>query len=233
MNSLSANLTSLRETTSMIDQQLRADIDDLYDGTINRTHHGHLQDMVNMLVKTKANRSEFETLKQQVSTLSRDTTDSISQLTRNVTTLGRSVQSVNDSLASKAERQDLTELKNRVDTLDTDLETLDDAVEGLKTSKAEKSELEGIQNESNSLDGRLTQHISSSQETHDQLAADVSDNKNQIDANTNEITDAESSISQLQTQVAASSFAPTASWKNTVISVSLTFGTILMTIHFT
>lgn len=231
-DSLSANLTSLSETTSMIDQGLRADVDDLADG-INRTYHTQLQDMVNMLAKNKANQSEFETLKQQLSTLSQDTRDSISQLTGNVTTLGRSVQSVNDNLTSKAERQDLTKLTNHVDTLGTGLETLNDTVDGLKTSKAEKSEFEDIQNESNGLDGRLTQHISSSEEMHDQLAADISDNKNQIDANTNEITDAESSISQLQTQVAASSFGPTASWKNTVISVSLTFGTILMTIHFT
>ncbi|CAI8032767.1 hypothetical protein GBAR_LOCUS18499 [Geodia barretti] len=77
-DSLSANLTSLRSTTSRIDQKLRYDIDDLAGGTINRTHHDELQDIVNMFAETKANLSDLKALEKRVSNLSRDINGSIS-----------------------------------------------------------------------------------------------------------------------------------------------------------
>jgi hypothetical protein len=207
---LSANLTSLRNTTSRTDRQLRYDIDDLADGTINRTHHDELQDIVNMFAETKANLSDLKALEKEVSTLSRDINGSISELTRDLTTLGETVQTV----AATVEEQDVDALTNRVGNLDRDLGMLNDTV------NAERSEVEQLQSESSSLDGKVTEHISSSQETHNQLASDITDNENQINANTNEISDVEDSISQLQTQSSAYSLGTTSSWM-IAITVSL------------
>ena len=213
---LSANLTSLRNTTSRTDRQLRYDIDDLADGTINQTHHDELQDIVNMFAETKANLSDLKALEKEVSTLSRDINGSISELTRDLTTLGETVQRV----AATVEEQDVDALTDHVGNLDRDLGMLKDTVNELKTNKSERSEVEQLQSESSSLDGKVTEHISSSQETHDQLASNITDNENQINANTNEISDVEDSISQLQTQSSAYSLGTTSSWM-IAITVSL------------
>jgi chromosome segregation ATPase len=216
-DSLSANLTSLRNTTSRIDQKLRYDIDDLAGGTINRTHHDELQEIVNMFAETKANLSDLKALEKRVSNLSRDINGSISELTRGLTTLGETVQTV----AAVVEEQDVDALTNEVGNLDRDLGTLNKTVNELKV------EVEQLQNESSSLDGKVTEHISSSQETHDQLASDITDNENQINANKKEISDVEDSISQLQTQSSAYSLGIASSWM-----MAITVSLVLLNIVF-
>jgi chromosome segregation ATPase len=221
LDSLSANLTSLRSTTSRIDQKLRYDIDDLADGTINRTHHDELQEIVNMFAETKANLSDLKALEKRVYNLSRDINGSISELTRDLTTLGVALGETVQTVAAVVEEQDVDALTNEVGNLDRDLGTLNKTVNELK---AEKSQL---QNESRSLDGKVTEHISSSQETHDQLTSDITENENQINANTKEISDVEDSISQLQTQSSAYSLGIASSWM-----MAITVSLVLLNIVF-
>jgi chromosome segregation ATPase len=216
-DSLSANLSSLRSTTSRIDQKLRYDIDDLANGT----HHEELQDIVNMFAETKANLSDLKALEKRVYNLSRDINGSISELTRDLTTLGVALGETVQTVAAVVEEQDVDALTNEVGNLDRDLGTLNKTVNELK---AEKSQL---QNESRSLDGKVTEHISSSQETHDQLTSDITENENQINANTKEISDVEDSISQLQTQSSAYSLGIASSWM-----MAITVSLVLLNIVF-
>ena len=223
--SLSANLTSLRANTYRILTELRYDIDDLEDGTVNRTHHDELRDIVNMFADTKANLSDLVALERAVSKLSRDINGSISELTRNITSLDRAVQTISGDLATTPQVQDLTTLTARVESLDSKFGTLESTVDGLNTSKAKQTDLEKLQN---SVDEKLTGHISSAQEEHDQLESDISDNENQIRVNTGEISGVENSISQLQ-QVSASSLSLVYSWVTLVVSVTLALLGIIFT----
>ena len=223
--SLSANFTSLRANTYRILTELRYDIDDLEDGTVNRTHHDELRDIVNMFADTKANLSDLVALERAVSKLSWDINGSISELTRNITSLDRAVQTISGDLATTPQVQDLTTLTARVESLDSKFGTLESTVDGLNTSKAKQTDLEKLQN---SVDEKLTGHISSAQEEHDQLESDISDNENQIRVNTGEISGVENSISQLQ-QVSASSLSLVYSWVTLVVSVTLALLGIIFT----
>ena len=210
---LTANLTSLREATARADQELRKEIDDLADGTINRTHHDELQDIVNMFAATKANQSDFEALQAKVAILSEDMQSSIDTLNHNITSLKRDMQ---------VGERDIAELNGRVATLEGVLDVLEQTVDSLKRGKANATELEDLQEKEKGLDDRVTTHISSSQATHEELSSDITGNEGAILSMSDRISSVETSISDLETQVSDSTQEIRGSYVTTVISVLVT-----------
>ena len=206
---LTANLASLREATARADQELRKEIDDLADGTINRTHHDELQDIVNMFAATKANQSDFEALQAKVASLS-EITDT---LNHNITSLKRDMQ---------VGERDIAELNGRVATLEGVLDVLEQTVDSLKRGKANATELEDLQEKEKGLDDRVTTHISSSQATHEELSSDITGNEEAILSMSDRISSVETSISELETQVSDSTQEIRGSYVTTVISVLVT-----------
>ena len=210
---LTANLASLREATARADQELRKEIDDLADGTINRTHHDELQDIVNMFAATKANQSDFEALQAKVAILSEDMQSSIDTLNHNITSLKRDIQ---------VGERDIAELNGRVATLEGVLDVLEQTVDSLKRGKANATELEDLQEKEKGLDDRVTTHISSSQATHEGLSSDITWNEGAILSMSDRISSVETSISDLETQVSDSTQEIRGSYVTTVISVLVT-----------
>ena len=210
---LTANLTSLREATARADQELREEIDDLADGTINRTHHDELQDIVNMFAATKANQSDFEALQAKVAILSENMQSSIDTLNHNITSLKRDMQ---------VGERDIAELNGRVATLEGVLDVLEQTVDSLKRGKANATELEDLQEKEKGLDDRVTTHISSSQDTHEEISSDITGNKEAIQSMSDRISSVETSISELETQVSDSTQEIRGLYVTTVISVLVT-----------
>jgi chromosome segregation ATPase len=225
---LAANLASLRADTSRADEEIWEEIEDLADGTVNRTHHNALQQIVDMFASTKANQSDFEALASEVAKLEH-------KVTLNVTTIERNVQSLDASLATKAEKQEVSRLSSRITAIEEIDEALESTVESLKTSKAGQSELVQLQGKIASLNTTtakikdlsmlnemVTSHVASATDTHNQLSSDIGDNEDEIENVESRISAAESEIQQLETEVSASSPALVASWMMVVISLSVT-----------
>ena len=195
---LSDNVTSLRETTSVVDEEIRGELSDLADNTVRtsdfletvgsiynttvviQTHIVQLTQRLTSLahnttvaLSTKADQHEVNTLSEQLTTLSEETV-------RKTT-----FQSAIDSLStSKAEQSDLDSLEGRVDHLED--------------TTAKKDQLSSLEHE-------VTNHISGSQSTHNQLSSRIGSNDDDIESNRWRIGVAESDIDQLQADVADSS----------------------------
>ena len=217
--SLSANLTLLREETERNELELWAEIEYLSDGTINQTHHNALQDIVNMFAAKKANQSDLEALEAKFNTLS-STTDgmqsSIDELTQTVSSLESNVQDNSELLATKASEQALNEVTASLGEKEEEIEALKATV----NSKADKTDVEDLQEEERDLDERVTTYMSSSQRTHSQLSSNITANDNDIERNKARISVVEGSIGQLETQVSGSPL-PGATWLNIIICMSV------------
>lgn len=208
---LSTNVTILSRTTSQRDRELRDEIDDLTDGSINRTHHDELQDIVNMFAQTKANQSDLETLSNFVSTLSitvQQTQGNVTQLHTNLSRIETMDQALEEELQTKAEEEAVTLLTDRVTTLEDTSVELRETVTSLKQIKANKTALGLVKERVRNLDRNMTDHISASAD----FDSDIKHNKDDIKTNTRDITN-----------IKNSSFLPLASSFNTLLfCVSLT-----------
>ena len=187
-DSLSINVTILRESTALEDETLHAEIEALADGSLNLTHHDQLKILIEQFALTKANQTDFEDLAFDVVTLANGTVrtndfnqlaetvdgidhttmiiqDNISDLALNFTTLKSNVSHLNSVLVMKADQQQVDTLEDKLATLvNTTVERstfklLQDRVESLATNKANQSTLEQLKETVELLNKTTTDEI--------------------------------------------------------------------------
>ena len=242
---LSHDLTLLRESTTREDEEIREDIDELSDSALNQTHYDQLQDGIDRLEESKADQTALEELDSTVNELTNSTMKLqriFWELALNVTTLE---QHTSEALATKADQRDIDSLSDRLTALsDTTVTTetferLEDRVETLSTNKAEQSDLNELKGTVDHLDatcarkykvdqleGRVTSHITSSDDKHEELASDISDNDGSIQINSRRIGNVENAIQQDDTETSAASHVLTSSWMITIVTlVTITINT--------
>ena len=150
-----------------------------------------------------------------------NTQEDIVELTMNVTTLTHNIHHINITLARKADQNAVESLTLKLDSLsDTTVRTttFDSAIQTLTTDKADQSDLESLQEKVNYLDytkatkyelntlkATVTQHITSSNTTHNQLSSDITSNSHHIESNTHRIEHVEDELEQLKDDNADSS----------------------------
>jgi chromosome segregation ATPase len=113
----------------------------------------------------------------------------------------------------------------------TAFETLEENVQSLATSKADQASLDQLKSTVNQLDDasakqqalhslgeKVSDHISSSRQTHDQHDSHISDNGHKIQSNTDRINSVEDEIQDLKTD---STSGLTASWKSIISSTAV------------
>ena len=83
-DTLSKNLTLVAEASSREDDEIRQEIQDLTNNSLNQTHIKELQDIIAMFANTKTNQSDFEELVSHVTAL-QNSTDTLSQTVENTT----------------------------------------------------------------------------------------------------------------------------------------------------
>ena len=161
------------------------------------------------------------------------------RLAENVSTLEYHLGLINITLTSKADQSGVDQLTERLTTLsDTTVtnevfETLAGTVQTLKTSKADRSSLSELettvnhisdtaakQSELRTLSGTVSDHITSSQNEHDQLTSNISANDRKIWANTDRISGVNNDVTRLDAKV-NSTPGLTASWMTLCAAVSL------------
>ena len=136
---LSDDVTSLREDTSQADEDIREDLNDLANNTLQ--HYHQLQDDIDKLKHSKANQNNFEELVVHVNDLADSTVqttdfhqaidainkttrgiqEDIVELTMNVTTLTHHIHQINITLASKADQVVLHQLTEKLSTLEASM----------------------------------------------------------------------------------------------------------------
>ena len=243
---LSGNLTLLRESLARDYEEIHEDLAELSGSALNYTHHDQLQRGIDRLEASKANQTALEEVVLTVSNLENSTV-SISklvvQVALNVTTLE---QHTREALTTKADQRDIDSLSDRLTALsDTTVtretfERLEDRVETLSTNKAEQSDLKGTvdhldatcarEYKVDQLEGRVTSHIKSSDDKHEELASDISDNDGSIQINSRRIGNVENAIRQDDTETSAASHVLTSSWIITIVTlVTITINTCFYT----
>ena len=246
---LSGNLTLLRESLARDYEEIHEDLAELSGSALNYTHHDQLQRGIDRLEASKANQTALEEVVLTVSNLENSTV-SISklvvQVALNVTTLE---QHTREALTTKADQRDIDSLSDRLTALsDTTVtretfERLEDRVETLSTNKAEQSALNELKGTVDHLDatcareykvdqleGRVTSHIKSSDDKHEELASDISDNDGSIQINSRRIGNVENAIRQDDTETSAASHVLTSSWIITIVTlVTITINTCFYT----
>ena len=243
---LSGNLTLLRESLARDYEEIYEDLAELSGSALNYTHHDQLQRGIDRLEASKANQTALEEVVLTVSNLENSTV-SISklvvQVALNVTTLE---QHTREALTTKADQRDIDSLSDRLTALTDTTETferLEDRVETLSTNKAEQSDLNELKGTVDHLDatcareykvdqleGRVTSHIKSSDNKHEELASDISDNDGSIQINSRRIGNVENAIQQDDTETSAASHVLTSSWMITIVTlVTITINTCVYT----
>ena len=240
---LSHNLTLLRESTSREDEEIR---EELSDSALNQTHYDQLQDSIDKLEESKADQTALEELDSTVNELTNSTMRIFWELALNVTTLE---QHTSEALATKADQRDIDSLSDRLTALSNTtvttetFERLEDRVETLSTNTAEQSDLNELKGTVDHLDatcareykvdqleGRVTSHIKSSDNKHEELASDISDNDGSIQINSRRIGNVENAIQQDDTETSAASHVLTSSWMITIVTlVTITINTCVYT----
>ena len=322
-DSLSINVTILRESSAREDEILHEEIEALVNGSLNLTQHNQLKDLIEEFALTKANqtdleelenstttkiteldvkllsteteiaslndtkaskvamneisdrvedletekvdKTEFEILSDNVTSLRDQTTDFLQaihvinntsmeiqgdivelnthltlledgltntthrtavveaellntqenmvKLGMNFTTLTHNIHHINITLARKADQNAVESLTLKLDSLsDTTVRTttFETAIQTLTTDKADQSDLVSVQEKVNLLDNditansdklntletRVTQHITSSDKTHKQLSSDITSNGILIESNTDRIEHVEDELEQ-------------------------------------
>ena len=184
---LSDNVTSLRETTSVVDEEIHGELSDLADNTVRTSDF--LETVGSIYNTTVVIQTDIVQLTQRLTSLAHNTTVALSTkadqhevntLSEQLTTLSEETvrkntfQSAIDSLStSKAEQSDLNSLEGRVDHLENTI--------------AKKDQL-------NSLEHEVTNHISDSQSTHSQLSSRIGSNDADIGSNTQRIDQLEADV---------------------------------------
>jgi chromosome segregation ATPase len=138
--------------------------------------------------------------------------DNISFLSVNVS---NQIRHINTTLTTKADQHNVDMLIENVTILSVTVATfkaLEDTVQALRTSKANQTSLDQLEATVNQLDDatvkqqalhslgeKVSDHISSSQQTHDQHGSRISDNGRKIQSNTDRINSVEDEIQDLKT----------------------------------
>ena len=242
---LSAELNVTRETLADTQQALQDELigtqEDLYNATtmisVLQREFENLASNVTSLSENTVKTDEFLKLHETVDDL--ETTalqmqDNISLLRLNFT---NQIGYINTALTGKADQHDVDILRETVTTLSdttvtlTAFEILEENVQSLATNKADQASLDQLKSTVNqlddasakqqalhSLDGKVSGHISSSQQTHDQHGSRISDNGRKIQSNTDRINSVEDEVQDLKTD---STCGLTASWKSIISSTAV------------
>ena len=226
---------------------LTADMHTLRATSLNESHYDQLQSGIDMLKGSKVNWTDFEDLVLNVTSLADSTvrTSDFLQFSKTVTDLESTTHEnisllrlnftneigyINTALTGKAEQHDVDMLTERVTTLSDTTKTLNENVQSLTNSKADQTNLKQLkatvnrlddatakQKDLHRLDEKVSNHISSSQQTHSQHDSRISGNGGDIRSNTARITSDESDIKQLKDSTPGL----TASWMIASTTVSL------------
>ena len=219
---LAANLSSLAEASSRMDQDIVQELNELADSSLNETHFHELH----QAIASKASQTDLDALAS--STVRTQTfldrvesiQNSILQLqwniTLNFTRFDGRIQTLNAALSTKADKQDVTVLSNRVTTLEGStvdkgtFQELRDTVEDIDERKAGKADLNPLRgrvyslerntatkSELNNLENKISDHSSTSDGVHNRLSSSIGSNSYSISDNTGRITTLESSTSGL------------------------------------
>ena len=193
--------------------------------------------------------SEFEVLTNYTDTLHHsigtveNTTlllqQSIHELELNFTSLNGTVHRISATLTTKANQQALVTLSERVDSIDSSkvsTETfteLQSTVQGIQDSKAEQHDLDQLEGrvimleynratktQLNSIESDLEHHTSSSDGVHTRLQSSIRTNTDNIDSNSDRITELENASPRL-----------TGSWMTTIACVTLILVTLFVPLH--
>ena len=182
-----------------------------------------LTERVEELEKGKVDRTEFEDLSDEFKSL-RETSEfyltvdgihnttvaiqtDIAQLTQNLTSLAHNT---NVALSTKADQHDVDTLSEQLTSLSEETvrnTTFRSAIDSLSTSKANQSDLDSLEgrmdhledttakkNKLSSLEHEVTNHISDSQSTHNQLSSRIGSNDADIESNTQRIDQLEADV---------------------------------------
>jgi chromosome segregation ATPase len=219
---LTANLSSLAEASSRMDQDIVQELDELADSSLNETHYHELH----QAIASKASQTDLEALAsstvrtqtflQRVESIQNSILQLQWNITLNFTHFEGRIQTLNAALSTKADKHDVTVLSNSVATLEGStvdkgtFQELRDTVEDIDERKADKADLNPLQGRVNSLerntatkselrslDDKLSGRISTSDGVHNRLSSDIRSNSYSISDNTGKITTLESSTSGL------------------------------------
>ena len=113
---LSDNVTSLREDTSQADEDIREDLNDVADSTLNYTHYHQLQDGIDKLKQSKANQSNFEHLVMHVSDLENSTVQT-SDFVQLVESIENTTAEIGMEIALKANQSEINTLTEQITNL--------------------------------------------------------------------------------------------------------------------
>jgi DNA repair exonuclease SbcCD ATPase subunit len=217
---LTANLSSLAEASSRMDQDIVQELDELADSSLNETHYHELH----QAIASKASQTDLEALAsstvrtqtflQRVESIQNSILQLQWNITLNFTHFEGRIQTLNAALSTKADQQDVTTLSNRVATLEGStvdkgtFQELRDTVEDIDERKADKADLNPLQGRVNSLErntatkselrslnDKLSGHTSTSDGVHNRLSSSITSNSGSISSNTDRITELESSSS--------------------------------------
>jgi DNA repair exonuclease SbcCD ATPase subunit len=219
---LMANLSSLAEASSRMDQDIVQELNELADSALNETHYHELH----QAIASKASQTDLEALAsstvrtqtflQRVESIQNSILQLQWNITLNFTHFDGRIQTLNAALSTKADQQDVATLSNRVTTLEgstvdkNTFQVLRDSVEDINERKADKTDLNLLQGRVNSLerntatkselrslDDKLSGHSSTSDGVHNRLSSSIGSNSYSISGNTGRITQLESSTSGL------------------------------------
>ena len=230
-------LTETQQILSTMQRDLTNAQKDLYNATIIisvlQIDFEDLVSNVTSLADSTVRTSDFLQLSETVNDLESTTHKNISLLRLNFT---NQIGYVNTALTGKADQHDVDMLTERVTTLSdttvtlTAFETLKENVQSLTTSKADQTSLDQLQSTVNDLEGttakqqdlqrldvKVSNHISSSQQTHSQHDSRISGNDGDIRSNTARIASVENDIKQLKDSTPGL----TASWMIASMAVSM------------
>ena len=215
---LMANLSSLAEASSRMDQDIVQELNELADSSLNGTHYHELH----QAIASKASQTDLEALAsstvrtqtflQRVESIQNSILQLQWNITLNFTHFEGRIQTLNAALSTKADQHDVTALSNRVTTLEGStvdkgtFQELRDSVEDINERKADKTDLNLLQGRVNSLkrntattselrslDDKLSGHSSTSDGVHNRLSSSIGSNSYSISDNTGRITTLESS----------------------------------------
>ncbi|CAI7994275.1 hypothetical protein GBAR_LOCUS1419 [Geodia barretti] len=219
---LAANLSSLAEASSRMDQDIVQELNELADSSLNETHFHELH----QAIASKASQTDLDALAsstvrtqtflQRVESIQNSILQLQWNITLNFTHFDGRIQTLNAALSTKADKQDVTVLSNRVTTLEGltvdkgTFQELRDTVEDIDERKAGKADLNPLQgrvyslerntatnSELNNLENKLSDHSSTSDGVHNRLSSSIGSNSYSISDNTGRITTLESSTSGL------------------------------------
>ena len=195
---LTANLSSLAEASSRMDQDIGQELNELADSSLNETHFHELH----QAIASKASQTDLDALAsstvrtqtflQRVESIQNSILQLQWNITLNFTRFDGRIQTLNAALSTKADKQYVTVLSNRVTTLEGStvgkgtFQELRDTVEDIDERKAEKADLNLLQgrvyslerntatkSELRSLDDKLSGHSSTSDGVHDRLSSRI------------------------------------------------------------